>query len=224
MEVGGGSDEEQSTEEQRHGTKRARSEEETIDNQKAPLNSSEPITKKRRTQESSTQAGNSPTNISPQTHQNSGLQQLVKWTCEHLLYMNKGRTYQIGDSFTENTFAQFRNALEQAIQANAPELVQKLLETGMQNCVPDALDQALVIANSVGAEDVIALLSRHLNVSSSSSASSSSASSSSASSSSASSSSSATSASSTTSHIVADSFTPPASTILSTRSRMAKKN
>ena len=204
MEVGGGSDEEQSTEEQRHGTKRARSEEETIDNQKAPLNSSEPITKKRRTQESSTQAGNSPTNISPQTHQNSGLQQLVKWTCEHLLYMNKGRTYQIGDSFTENTFAQFRNALEQAIQANAPELVQKLLETGMQNCVPDALDQALVIANSVGAEDVIALLSRHLNVSSSSSASSSSASSSSASSSS-----SATSTNSTTSHIVADSFTPP---------------
>jgi hypothetical protein len=69
--------------------------------------------------------------------------------------MNKGRTYQIGDSFTENTFAQFRNALEQAIQANAPELVQKLLETGMQNCVPDALDQALVIANSVGAEDVM---------------------------------------------------------------------
>ena len=69
----------------------------------------------------------------------------------------------------------------------------------MQNCVPDALDQALVIANSVGAEDVIALLSRHLNVSSSSSASSSSASSSS----------SATSTNSTTSHIVADSFTPP---------------
>jgi hypothetical protein len=73
--------------------------------------------------------------------------------------MNKGRTYQMGDTFSPNTFAHFRNALEQATKANAPDLILKLLETGMQNCMPEALDHALTLATSVGAHDVIALLS-----------------------------------------------------------------
>jgi len=130
MEVGGGSDEEQSTEEQRHGNKRARPEEESLGDQKVPLGSSEPLSKKRRTQESPTQAGESSINESLQAGAHSGVRLLVKWTCEHLLTMNKGRTYQMGDTFSPNTFAHFRIALEQATEANAPDLIQKLLETG----------------------------------------------------------------------------------------------
>ena len=183
MEVGGGSDEEQSTEEQRneeqstkeqntkeqrHGTKRARPKEESLGDQKAPLSSSEPLSKKRRTQESPRQAGESSINESLQAGAHSGVRLLVKWTCEHLLTMNKGRTYQMGDTFSPNTFAQFSNALEQAVKANAPDLILKLLETGMQNCMPEALDNALILATSVGAHDVIPLLSTNSSSSSSS--------------------------------------------------------
>lgn len=168
MEVGGGSDEDQSTEEQRHGTKRARPEEESLGNQNVPLNSSEPVSKKRRAQESPTQAGESSINESLQAGADSGVRLLVKWTCEHLLTMNMGRTYQMGDTFSPNTFAHFRNALEQATKANAPDLILKLLETGMQNCIPEALDHALTMATSVGAHDVIALLSPKSSSSSSS--------------------------------------------------------
>ena len=182
MEVGGGSDEEQSTEEQRneeqstkeqntkeqrHGTKRARPKEESLGDQKAPLSSSEPLSKKRRTQESPRQAGESSINESLQAGAHSGVRLLVKWTCEHLLTMNKGRTYQMGDTFSPNTFAQFSNALEQAVKANAPDLILKLLETGMQNCMPEALDNALILATSVGAHDVIPLLSTNSSSSSS---------------------------------------------------------
>jgi len=92
MEVGGGSDEEQSTEEQRneeqstkeqntkeqrHGTKRARPKEESLGDQKAPLSSSEPLSKKRRTQESPRQAGESSINESLQAGAHSGVRLLV---------------------------------------------------------------------------------------------------------------------------------------------------
>ena len=162
MEIGGGSDEELSTEEQRHGTKRDRSEEETSDDQKPPLRSSEPLNKKRRTQEAVEQAFTPTTSKQAHTREYHNVQLLVRWTCEHLQEMNQGQPFKIGDTFTTNTFAHFRNALEQATKANAPELILKLLETGMQNCVPQTLDDALTIAISADAEDVIALLTQLL--------------------------------------------------------------
>lgn len=170
MEVGGGSDEESSHEEQQHGTKRARSENESIEEYKEPLSSTEPITKKRRTQEPDATDKTLTASKPMQADQNSGVRMLVNWTCEHLLEMNQSLPFKVGDTFSSNTFAHFSNALLQATKANAPELVQKLLETGMQNCVTEVLDQALTLAKSVGAHDVIALLS--LNSSSSSSSSS----------------------------------------------------
>ena len=166
MEVGGGSDEECST--SRQGSKRTRQEREGSDEQEDVLSSTEPVTKKRRTQEpaaqvnnnatSNTTASNTAASQSSEARDYQNLQKLVNWTCNHVMDMNQGLAFKIGDIFTPNTFAQFRNALEKAIQSNAPELVQKLFETGMQNCVPETLDTALTLANSIGAHDVIALL------------------------------------------------------------------
>ncbi len=158
MEVDVEDDDKQNIAQQRRGSKRAWSDDETTADQEEPLSSSEPIAKKQRTKESITQAGTSTISEESQARENKNLRQLVKWTCEYLLEMNHGLPFKIGDTFSPNTFAQFRNALEQAIESNKPELVQKLLETGMQNCVPEALDHALTLANSVGAHDVIALL------------------------------------------------------------------
>lgn len=168
MEVGGGSDEESSQEEQQQGTKRARSENDSIETYEERLSSTEPIAKKRRTQEPDETDKTSTASEPMQAHQNTGVRMLVNWTCEHLLEMNQGLPFNVGDTFSYNTFAHFRNALEQAVKANAPELVQKLLETGMQNCITDVLDQALEMANAVGAHDVIALLSTNSSSSSSS--------------------------------------------------------
>jgi ankyrin repeat protein len=175
MEVGGGSDEERGT--SRHGSKRTRQEREESEEQQDLLSSTEPVTKKRRTQEPAAQANNTKasntTGIHPSVvREYQNLQQLVNWTCEHLLETNQGRAFRIGDLFTYNTFAHFRNALEKATQSNAPELIKKLFETGIQNCVPEVIENALAIANSMGAHDVIALLNQYRNVSSSSSMSS----------------------------------------------------
>ena len=166
MEVGGGSDEECST--SRQGSKRTRQEREGSDEQEDVLSSTEPVTKKRRTQEpaaqvnnnatSNTTASNTAASQSSEARDYQNLQKLVNWTCNHVMDMNQGLAFKIGDIFTPNTFAQFRNALEKAIQSNAPELVQKLFETGMHHCVPATLDTALALAESVGAHDVIALL------------------------------------------------------------------
>ena len=169
MDVDVEDDEKQNTKQQQRGTKRAWSEDETTNDQKEPLSSSEPLAKERRTQEPITQADTSTINEQSQARENKNLRQLVKWTCEHVLEMNQGLPFKIGDTFSPNTFAQFRNALEQAIQSNTPELVQKLLETGMHNCVPETLDHALTFANSVDAHDVIALLNPNSSSSSSSS-------------------------------------------------------
>ena len=181
MEVGGGSDEEKKTTSSRQGSKRTRQEGEDSEDHEGLLSSTDPVNKKRRTQKPAAQVNNttasnttasnttkSSTSVSQSSEARDyqNLQQLVNWTCEHLLGMNQGRAYKIGDTFSPNTFNQFRNALEKAIQSNALELVQKLFETGMQNCVPETLDTALTLANSIGAHDVIALL----NPSSSSSA------------------------------------------------------
>ena len=163
MDVGGGSDEEQSTNSSPQGSKRTRQEREESDDQEDILSSTEPVTKKRRTQETAAEAKNTAASSASVSHSSEArdyqyLQQLVNWTCEHVLGMNQGLPYKIGDTFIPNTFDQFRNALEKAIQSNAPELVQKLFETGMHHCVPATLDTALALAESVGAHDVIALL------------------------------------------------------------------
>lgn len=177
MDIGGGSDEEKSTNNSRQGSKRTRHQREESDEQADLLSSTEPVKKKRRTQEPAAQANNTAVSstsvsLSSEAREYQNLQQLVNWTCEHVLDMNQGLAYKIGDIFSPNTFAQFRNALEQAIQANAPELVEKILATGMYHCVPEALENALAIANSVGAKDVIAVLNQHRNALSSSSISS----------------------------------------------------
>ena len=131
MDVDVEDDEKQNTKQQQRGTKRAWSEDETTNDQKEPLSSSEPLAKKQRTQESITQADTSKISEQSQAREIKGVRQLVKWTCAHVLEMNQGLPFRIGDTFSSNTFAQFRNALEQAIQSNAPELVQKLLATGI---------------------------------------------------------------------------------------------
>ena len=174
MEVGGGSDEEKKTTSSRQGSKRTRQEREESDEQEDRLSSTEPVTKKRRTQEPATQENNTAANSTTATHPSvvreyQNLKLLVNWTCEHLLEINQGRSFRLGDTFSQNSFAHFRNALEKATQSNAPELIIKLFETGMQNCVPEAIENALAIANSMGAEDVIALLNQYRTASSSSS-------------------------------------------------------
>ncbi len=145
MDVGGGSDEEQSTNTSPQGSKRTRQEREQSDDQENILSSTEPVPKKRRIQETAAQAKNTAANSTAvsstavsstsEARDYQNLQQLVNWTCEHVQGMNQGLPYKIGDTFIPNTFDQFRNALEKAIQSNAPELVQKLFETGMQHCV-----------------------------------------------------------------------------------------
>ena len=177
MDVGGGSDEEQRASTSRQGSKRSWQEREESDEQEDLLSSTEPVTKKRRAQESAAQANNTKASNTTGTHPSAvreyqNLKLLVNWTCEHLLEMNQGRSFRLGDTFGQNTFAHFRNALEKATQSNAPELIIKLFETGMQNCVPEAIENALAIANSMGAEDVIALLNQYRTAWSSSSMSS----------------------------------------------------
>ena len=166
MDVGGGSDEEQRASTSRQGRKRSWQEREESDEQEDLLSSTEPVTKKRRAQEPAAQANNTKANSTTATHPSvvreyQNLKLLVNWTCEHLLEINQGRAFRLGDTFSQNTFAHFRNALEKATQSNAPELIIKLFETGMQNCVPEAIENALAIANSMGAEDVIALLNQY---------------------------------------------------------------
>ena len=163
MDVGGGSDEEKNITSSRQGSKRTRQEHDDSEDHEDLLSSTEPVNKKRRTQEPAAQVNNTTTSSttvmqSSKAREYQNLQQLVNWTCEHVLGMNQGLAFKIGDTFSPNTFNQFRNALDKAIESDASELVQKLFRTGMQNCVPETLDTALTLANSIGAHDVIALL------------------------------------------------------------------